>query len=782
MADYKWINKDGKRIRVPIEETNVEKSDKAFKEANAFQLQDKNTPVSSSDFEPITPEEKAQALRDTELKEQQNKEFELYGDIFSQSPEDEAKDLFQQGKNKETELERQIRILNEADAAEFEQSRAKGEAAKSAVISQFSSSPEGIETPTTGLIRGDFSSQVNEQMRIARNRLSVSTERRSSLMKELRRANAEGSKENALAIRKQIAAAQNEIDQTQLDLANAQAQNTKQAFDFLQAMPAGTFADMDLETMTGFGLDIGTASMIKSLDQQRQKAQLSDPDYIKKMNEAMTAGMTQDQKDYLFYTDLLKSDPVTAQAYAVEKGFSGSPSAQQAFDNQMKWNDYALKYYNENGVWPSKNGQVTSDGAVEESSPVGAKGGKCGEYVNNYLGTKLFGDSLVNKKQKINSDTPVAGGAFISKYGYNLATIGQTGHVGLVTKVYEDGSFDIKDSNRNGDEMVDTAHITDPMASGIVGFFDPGKQAPGWNPSGKELVASTYTPPIIPTGQGLGKQLTERDAVMAQIKAGEITPTEVSKYRRIARNQGWLDEFTKALTDPKAKPLSVTDSTKYGVPSGITQYQLDEILAYRESKDLGNKTFQAFINDTTSDQGGTTEHDKLVKFVQLRDNLEEAKQAYENLQEEGGGISGWWDESKRLAGRIGESVLGTEQTDEQKYFRQLQALTGEALVQFVKEISGVAVSEPEFQRLRKYKPNVGMTEGQFMDQLDRMIEEYGRSAEAKAKRFGFSSVEQMNDVIAGKLQANPLPTQNNQENDPLNVIEPQDDPLNLLQP
>jgi len=668
-------------------------------------------------------------------------------------------ELFKTQEEDKTYLEQQIEAMNKVNLSEYEQSKFKGQSATSGMAAEFLPGREGPVAGSAAAAVSGFQGRVTEQLTNAKIRLDSAMQSRARQLKELEKAQKDGNDKLATSISNNLAQTGKAIQDMRVDLENQQAANTQKAMDFIGKMAPGSFQGMDLVSMSNlFGGDMGMAQTVQNLDTMRFNAQISSPDYIKSMNEAMTVGMTAEQKNFLYYQKLLKSDAVSAQAFAQKAGFADTKTAQQEFDNQMEWNDYALKYYQETFTWPSRDGVTYADGSVDDNVPVGSTGGQCGEYVNNYFGAKIFGDTLASKMENNNSDIPVAGGAFISKYGYNLATIGQTGHTGLVTKVYEDGSFDIKDSNRNGDEMVDTSHVTDPAASGIIGFFDPAKTTPKWNPNGKELASVTsYTPPVLPGGQGMGKQLTGRDAIMAQIKSGLVTPTDATKYRKMAEAQGWLDEYIKAVTDPKVKPLSPSEAAQYGVPSSINQYQLDEILAYRKQQGLGNQTFQSFVNDKATDQSGTSEGDKLMKFVQLRENLQEAKDVYKLLQEEGGGISGWWDTAKRVTGRVGESVLGIGQTNEQKYYRQLDALTGEALVSFVKEISGVAVSEPEFQRLKRYKPNVDMTEDQFTDQLDRMISEYEASAKAKAKRFGFDSVEQMNRVITGEIKSDIFP-------------------------
>lgn len=710
----------------------------------------------------------------------ENPNLETSSEQILKDVEKVTSELFEEGEKEKTRLEREIEVANQRDISEFERSRERGRQAESAATSAFAQGREQIVSETAPQIVQGFNAEISRQITNSKAQLDLAMQKRADLLTDLEKARADKNEKLQDSISESLAMTGNAIQKMQTDLANKQAANQSKALDFLKEMPAGTITGIGIDNLMAFGFDPATAFAMQNLDVQRMNAQLSDPDYITKMNQAVTSGMTTEQKNFMAYQDLLKSDPAQAQAFALKAGFADTLSAKEAFDQQLAWNKYALDYYDTTDSWPSKNGTQNSDGSIDDYSPVGADGGQCGEYVNNYYGTKLFGDTLANKKEKINSQVPIAGGAFISKYGYNLATIGQTGHVGLITKVYDDGSFDIKDSNRHGDEKVDTSHVTDPTTSGIIGYFDPSKTTIGWKPT-EGLMASvtSYTPPVLPTGEGMGKQLTEKDAILSQIRAGNMTPTEITKSRKKAKNQGWLDEFTATMDSPKVKPLTVTDSTKYGVPAGITQYQFDEILAFREQQGLGNKTFQAFVNDTATDQSGTTEGDKLMKFIQLRENLEEAKKLYDDFKKEGGSLRSLWDKFGRVVGRTGEFV-GTGTTKELDLYRRIQALTGDALVAYVKEISGVAVSEPEFERLKQYKPNIDMADSQFTDQLDRMMQEYDKSLIAKTKRFGFKDAQQMKDVIMGNVQADAMPSNVNiQVSDPLDISQPQANPLNL---
>jgi len=693
---------------------------------------------------------------------------------IDQIKQDQADEMYYQ--------QEQARLAAEAEAIARQRQIEQSEAAKASNTAQFAQGREGVYSTGADQAKNKLNDIIQGRVDEAGSRLQAAHLQRSRALAQLEKAQQSDNEQLIRNLSNQVAKAEQDIREAEIAQANAQhvaaqdalavqeqnSKNVTKAFDVFEKAPGGSFADMTPELIAeSFDIDMGAASMIKALDAKKATIDTTTPEgkiqqaaVNKAIAEAKVAGMTQDEKNYAFYKTLLASDPNSALAYAQKNGFADSPNAQEALENQLEWDKYANDYYTENGIWPSRGGQTTPSGSVENTDSVGEWGGQCGYYTNEYYGAKLFGNSLNNKLEYNNSDVPVTGGAFISKYGLEIEGIGNTGHVGIVTKVYPDGSFDIQDSNRHGDETIDTAHVSNPTEYGIVGYFNPSQAAAGWSPSAdyappalpskQEYLASTGASYLDPTQGGIGKQLTEKDAILAQMKAGNMTNTEVTKNRNKARNQGWLDEFTAIQNSPKIKPITIADSTKYNVPAAITQYQLDEILAYREQQGLGNRQFQAYVNDTATDAGGTSEHDKLVKFIQLRENLQEAKDLYEEFTEvENGGLSGWWDKTGRTFARLG-TWIGTEPTKELELYKKIQALTGDALVNYVKETSGVAVSEQEFERLKQYKPNVDMPDYQFKDQLDRMIKEYDASAQAKLKRFGFTDKKQMEDVIMGR--------------------------------
>jgi hypothetical protein len=96
--------------------------------------------------------------------------------------------------------------------------------------------------------------------------------------------------------------------------------------------------------------------------------------------------------------------------------------------------------------------------------------GQCGAFVNDYLGFGVFGDSIEQKKNNINSYSPQAGAIAIFETG------GNEGHVAIVESVNADGSMNIVESNFAGKGQVGRRRISQREA---VGFYIPTS-----NPSG----------------------------------------------------------------------------------------------------------------------------------------------------------------------------------------------------------------------------------------------------------------------------------------------------------
>lgn len=106
------------------------------------------------------------------------------------------------------------------------------------------------------------------------------------------------------------------------------------------------------------------------------------------------------------------------------------------------------------------------------------KAGQCGKFVNDYLQKiglgRYYDDDINTKLNSVNSDIPIVWSVAVFDYNHKSGDWVNYGHVGIVTKVYEDGSFDVKDSNYYSDWVVHTRHIL-AWSSSCKGFFDPSQ-------------------------------------------------------------------------------------------------------------------------------------------------------------------------------------------------------------------------------------------------------------------------------------------------------------------
>ena len=106
------------------------------------------------------------------------------------------------------------------------------------------------------------------------------------------------------------------------------------------------------------------------------------------------------------------------------------------------------------------------------------KGWQCGKYVNDYLQEigvgRYYDNELSTKLNSVNSYAPKEWTIAVFDYNHKSADWVNYGHVGIVTQVYSDWSFDVMDSNFWSDEKIQKRHIK-PWSSSLKWFFDPSK-------------------------------------------------------------------------------------------------------------------------------------------------------------------------------------------------------------------------------------------------------------------------------------------------------------------
>lgn len=179
--------------------------------------------------------------------------------------------------------------------------------------------------------------------------------------------------------------------------------------------------------------------------------------------------------------------------------------------------DWSVKI-SENSVYSlgvNPEGSVSVQGVnVGGQAPNGRT--ECGAFVNDLIGSKIFGNYLPDKTKNINTNTPAVGGAFIED-------VGKYGHVGFIESVNPDGSINVIDSNYSDppDGVIrrDTISVGSDRWNQIKGFYDPSLP--------------------IPWSEQLDK--TQRWQLQSAQKAAEARP-EIKNWQEISGVRKWIDQ------------------------------------------------------------------------------------------------------------------------------------------------------------------------------------------------------------------------------------------------
>ena len=262
--------------------------------------------------------------------------------------------------------------------------------------------------------------------------------------------------------------------------------------------------------------------------------------------------------------------------------------------------------------------------------------------------------------------------------------------------------------------------------------------------------------------EGIDPKRAEKDALLAQISNGLLTKGDATDaLRRFARDPEFLAEITQAFNDPKNKAANQTVTTKFNTDANITVGQLDEIIAARQAAGFGNKLFQG---------SGEKEYASIVGFLEMQQDLVNIRA----IQEGGDYIKTLdIDEQERILDEFSvefgvdslEDLLkvGSVSTGPATPFslkvrenlgfggseknRQvaLDVITGKYVVGEMKEISGVAISEQEANRLARLLPGIKLQEGRFKNASKDAEDTLRDNLLAAAQRFGFNTIDELRD-------------------------------------
>ena len=208
----------------------------------------------------------------------------------------------------------------------------------------------------------------------------------------------------------------------------------------------------------------------------------------------------------------------------------------------------------------------------------GKRGWQCGKFVNDYLEWiwlgRYYDNDLSTKLNSVNTEVATVGSIAVFDYNHKSSDGINHWHVGIVTKVYDDGSFDVRDSNYSSDEKIQTRHIQ-AWDGALRWFFDPSKPAVDRSGSANAMPWTT----VLST-----QDRQKAEAILKQIKSGAITNTEMSDARDWLIENGYGDEFEEALDRWLAISLTPTQIS----------YQNNQDSAFRNNSIV--KEFESSIN------------------------------------------------------------------------------------------------------------------------------------------------------------------------------------------
>jgi hypothetical protein len=298
------------------------------------------------------------------------------------------------------------------------------------------------------------------------------------------------------------------------------------------------------------------------------------------------------------------------------------------------------------GVYVSTNpkasvkAQVTPDG-IKVDVKTGEVGGQCGKFVNDYLGTRIVSDSYESKLNLTDPSisTPEAGMVFVQPA---IGSSAKYGHIGIVESVYTDGSGNLRmkvvDSNYGMDEKIRRRDI---LASNAAGFFIP--------PSSDRTAIGKVGTPL--------EQINQLADIMPDIHAAWVPR---------AFNMGF-ENGEKALERSK-EFMGYLEQDNGKAARSVAQ---EAIIGSASDKDKQNlKDLTRNIEDYEKMVGKLIEFDQKGVVTGLGTSLEI------------------------------ETLLAAGQ-EVPKELLEFDAMSGKSFASYLKQISGVAVSEQEAARIKE---------------------------------------------------------------------------------
>ena len=234
--------------------------------------------------------------------------------------------------------------------------------------------------------------------------------------------------------------------------------------------------------------------------------------------------------------------------------------------NKKFWGKGSSKPYDvvdskvfENNPYASREYYTLWEFLNENKTQVGKKWGECAKFVNDYLEKigvwrYFWTEDITTRASWANSWTPKEWTIAIFDYNHKSSDGINHGHVGIVTKVNEDWSFVVRESNFDTDKpWVITERTVYPGSTSLKWFFDPSQ----WS------VSSTNKTTLSEIDE------SKKQNYLEEARRWMLTDTKVYEVWDLAATQWWSDEWREALkqwlkvnlTEAQTKRIDKADST-----------------------------------------------------------------------------------------------------------------------------------------------------------------------------------------------------------------------------
>lgn len=195
----------------------------------------------------------------------------------------------------------------------------------------------------------------------------------------------------------------------------------------------------------------------------------------------------------------------------------------------------------------------------------GTKWWQCGKFVNDYLQKigigRYYDNELSTKLNSVNDYTPQVWSIAVFDYWHKSSDWINHWHVGIVTQVYEDGTFDVLDSNYGWDKKIQKRHVY-PESASFKWFFNPSK----W-----PLTAwSTNAGTTVTTQQSNNAFTTAWNNIALNLGSVSATNTFNEQLKNYVDNGNYTNAFEYITTQAKQSADSDTRQAINSAESAIS--------------------------------------------------------------------------------------------------------------------------------------------------------------------------------------------------------------------